>query len=114
MVKNYLVILFFMVCTSSVLAQEKSSTPVSSKRVVLAQEIESLKIYPNPVTEGKLYITTKNNLRKEVVVYDVLGNLVLQAKISNNFLDVSALRSGVYIINIKEGARRSSRRLVIR
>ncbi|MCV6630589.1 MAG: T9SS type A sorting domain-containing protein [Flavobacteriaceae bacterium] len=113
MKKYYFIILFLTLFTGTVLAQDSKSSVLKSK-VVLAQEIEQLQIFPNPVTEGKVQITTKNNHTKSIWIYDVLGNMVLQTKLYNRFLDVSHLKSGVYIINISERDRRSSRRLVIR
>ena len=78
--------------------------------------IENLNFYPNPVTNGKIYITSKNISAKEISVYDVLGKLVLQTSLNTNSkeVNVSALNSGVYIIKIKEGDATATRKLIVK
>lgn len=78
--------------------------------------IENLNFYPNPVTNGKIYITSKNISAKEIAVYDVLGKLVLQTTLNTNSkeVNVSALNSGVYIIKIKEGDATATRKLIVK
>lgn len=76
--------------------------------------IEGLSFYPNPVSTGKLYITTKNSLTKEISIFDVLGKEVLNTTISSKELNVSAINPGIYIIKIKEGEATATRKLVIK
>ncbi|MDR6966646.1 hypothetical protein J2X31_000644 [Flavobacterium arsenatis] len=75
--------------------------------------IEGLKVYPNPVVDGKLYINTDANSSKEVVIYDVLGKQVLKATTSNA-VNVSNLNGGVYIVKITEEGKTATRKLVIK
>lgn len=78
--------------------------------------IENLNFYPNPVTNGKIYITSKNSSAKEISIYDVLGKLVLQTNLNVNSKEVNigALNSGVYIIKIKEGDATATRKLIVK
>jgi len=76
--------------------------------------IEGLYIYPNPVSNGRLYITTKNKLSKEIEIFDVLGKKIIATEIFDKSLDVSELSPGVYILKIKEGNASATRKLVIR
>jgi hypothetical protein len=78
--------------------------------------IENLNFYPNPVTNGKIYITSKNTSSKEISIYDVLGKLVLQTTLNVNSkeVNVGALNSGVYIIKIKEGDATVTRKLIVK
>ena len=73
-----------------------------------------MKVYPNPVTNGNLYITTDNNDTKSVVVYDVLGKQVMKATVTNQPLNVANLNSGVYMVKITEDGKTATRKLVIR
>ncbi|WP_157485895.1 T9SS type A sorting domain-containing protein [Flavobacterium soli] len=75
--------------------------------------IQGLKVYPNPVVDGKLYINTDANSSKEVVIYDVLGKQVLKAT-TNNTVNVSNLNGGVYIVKITEEGKTATRKLVIK
>ena len=78
--------------------------------------IENLNFYPNPVTNGKIYITSKNTSAKEITIYDVLGKSVLQTtlNVNNKEVNLGTLNSGVYIIKIKEGDATATRKLLIK
>jgi hypothetical protein len=76
-------------------------------------EISGLKVYPNPVSNGTLFIETAANAQKTVTVYDVLGKQVLNTTSSTNAINVSSLRSGVYVIKITEEGKTATRKLVI-
>jgi len=79
-----------------------------------SNEITGLRIYPNPVSNGTLFIETSANAEKTVTVYDVLGKQVLNTTTSNNAINVASLHTGVYIVNITEEGKTASRKLVIR
>lgn len=76
--------------------------------------IAGLRIYPNPVSNGTLFIETAANAEKTVTIYDVLGKKVLSTATSDTAINVSALHTGVYIVNITEEGKTASRKLVIR
>ena len=76
--------------------------------------IEGLSLYPNPVVNGKVYISTKEDLEKEITIFDVLGKKVLQTQLSSRELNVSSLSPGVYIIKINENQATATRKLIIR
>jgi hypothetical protein len=112
MVKNYsyiilLLVLFFSV---SVSAQEVKQQPKPQENT----SIEGLSLYPNPVSNGKVYISTKEDLEKEITIFDVLGKKVLQTQLSSRELNVSSLSPGVYIIKINENQATATRKLIIR
>ncbi|TBX70663.1 T9SS type A sorting domain-containing protein [Flavobacterium silvisoli] len=75
--------------------------------------ISGLKIYPNPVTKGTLFIETSANATKSVAIYDVLGKQVLTASTVDNAVNVSSLNSGVYVIKITEEGKSVTRKLVV-
>jgi hypothetical protein len=53
-------------------------------------------VYPNP-TEGELYFQSDLNQWSTYKIYDVLGQMVMQGRISGwNLIDVASLSSGVY------------------
>ena len=75
--------------------------------------IEGLKVYPNPVTNGTLFIDTTSDAPKAVVIYDILGKQVVST-ITQNAVNVSNLKGGVYIVKITEEGKTATRKLVIR
>ncbi len=112
MAKNYFYIITVLVFlfSLSVSAQETKPQPRTQETAT----IEGLSLYPNPVNNGKVYISTKNDLDKEIIIFDVLGKKVLQTVMSSKELNVSNLSSGVYIIKINEKEASATRKLIIR
>jgi hypothetical protein len=80
---------------------------------VKQNKIAGLNIYPNPVKNGNLYITSDNSSAKSVSVYDVLGKQVLESKTLNNAINVSNLKGGAYIVKINENGKTDTRKLII-
>jgi hypothetical protein len=80
---------------------------------VAKNEINGLKVYPNPVTNGKLFISTDSNEPKKVAIFNVLGKQLVQKEVTSGAVDVSGLSKGVYILKITEAGKTSARKLVI-
>ncbi|TMM59389.1 T9SS type A sorting domain-containing protein [Maribacter algarum] len=74
----------------------------------------SIKIYPNPVTNDVVYITTSKNGIKDIIVYDVFGEMVLTDRISSKSLNISRLVPGVYVLQVTEGNETMTRKLVVK
>ena len=112
MAKNYFYITFILAFffSVSVSAQDSKQLPKPQDNTT----IEGLSLYPNPVINGKVYISSKNDLEKEVIVFDILGKKVLQAHMTTKELNVSDLVPGVYIIRISEQNATATRKLIIR
>lgn len=111
MTKNYLYTILFFLClsTTSVLAQENKQQPKAQDNT-----IEGLNFYPNPVTNGKIYISSKSNDDKQITIFDVLGKKVLQILLTSKELNVASLSPGVYFIKIEEGDSSATRKLIVR
>ena len=112
MTKNYfyitlLLVTFFTLGASAQDIKQQSKTQESSA-------IEGLNLYPNPVSNGKVYITSKNDEDKSILIFDVLGKKVIQTVISSRELNISNLSPGVYIIKINEGDATSTRKLIVK
>lgn len=75
--------------------------------------ITGLRVYPNPVTNGKFFISTDSNSEKSVVIFDVLGKQVVKTTATES-VNVSNLKSGVYIVKITEEGKTATRKLVIK
>jgi len=107
MTKNYFYMFLFCLFTLAASAQD-------ARQPVKDQTIEGLNFYPNPVSNGKIYITSKSSLDKEITIFDVLGKRVLQTTLNSRELNVSNLSPGVYIIKIKENDATATRKLIIK
>jgi len=77
-------------------------------------EISEVKLYPNPAFGGVVNIITKTNADKHIIVYDVFGEVVLAEKITRKSLDITRLVAGVYVLQINEGQKKMTRKLVVK
>lgn len=105
-----LLLVFFLFQFPAVFAQEETPEPVVRMEI----PIEDLSIYPNPATGQRIYITTKNELIKQIEIFNVLGKPVLSARLTGNELNISSLEPGIYILKILEGKSTATRKLVVR
>lgn len=101
----YIIALFLSLSATNAVAQEGKST---------GNTIEGLSVYPNPSSNGKIYITSKSSTDKQVTIFDVLGKKVLQTQLTSKELNISTLSPGVYIIKIEEGDASATRKLIVR
>tara|TARA_R110000868_G_scaffold20478_4_gene86620 strand:- start:2867 stop:3208 length:342 start_codon:yes stop_codon:yes gene_type:complete len=113
MQKNYIVTLIF---SFLFLISLQGFSQTNYNNAPQQEHIEGLSIYPNPVTNGRLYvnITSNKNLTKKVEVYNVLGKQIYTTVLTNNELGVSQLSTGVYILKITENNISETRKLVIK
>ncbi|MBC5838427.1 T9SS type A sorting domain-containing protein [Flavobacterium muglaense] len=112
MAKNYfytilLLVFFFSINTN---AQEVKQQPKAQESSV----IEGLNLYPNPVSNGKVYISTKNDLEKEIIIFDLLGKKIFQTMLNSRELNIPNISPGVYIIKISENNASATRKLIVR
>ena len=115
MKKHYFLIFFFL-STAFAFAQSIDEYNGNKEKVTKQVEIDGFRMYPNPVSDGNLYIATLHNRKKNVQIFDVLGKRIFSKTLLNNKtrLDVSKLGSGVYILKVSEDKYSVTRKLVIR
>ena len=80
---------------------------------ITSVKTSELKIYPNPVSNGKLYISSASNLEKEVVIFNTLGQQVLQAKTITEAINVTSLNKGTYFVKITEAGITATKKLIV-
>jgi len=68
-----------------------------------------ISIYPNP-TSDMVYIDG-NYTQLKVVIYNVLGKEILNKSITNS-IDISHLDNGVYILQLSDGVKLSTRKII--
>lgn len=101
---KHLYLLIFMLFISTSYGQQSQSSG----------DIDGFKLYPNPVTNGKVYISTTQNAPKKILIYDVLGTQVLETTILGKELNLSNLDAGVYVIRVFEKNLVATRKLIIK
>lgn len=60
----------------------------------------NLQVFPNPTT-GRLIIPSAE-IGAEYIVFDLQGRVALRGEVSENLLDVSALRPGTYLVQVSD------------
>ncbi|MCF1420537.1 T9SS type A sorting domain-containing protein [Mangrovimonas futianensis] len=91
--------------------------PTGADYLLSVNEINSLStlsMYPNPVLGNQVTIQTQGNGTISVSVFDVLGKNVLNKEISNNTLNVSSLKSGIYLVRISQNGFNTTKKLVVK
>ncbi len=70
-------------------------------------------MFPNPTADDFINITSKLAGDKTIIIYNVLGKQVIHTTISKERLDISSIKSGVYIVKIIQGLNSVTKKLVI-
>lgn len=73
----------------------------------------NLKIFPNPVSNGKLFIDSKTAGIKDVEMFNLLGQKVFNVKTNSQEINVSSLSKGAYVLKITEGANSNVKKIII-
>lgn len=109
--KNYFSAFLIVLALGFGVSSYAQSDPIKSSST---GGIAELSIYPNPVSNGKIYITSKDNLTKQIEIYDVLGKKVLSTLLFSKEVNIVKLTPGIYVVKIKEGNNSATRKLVVR
>lgn len=86
----------------------------SGTAAVGKNEILGFSVFPNPVNNGKIWISTQSNANKQVKIFDILGKQVLSKNLVGKELNVSVLSKGIYILRVIEEGKTSTRKLVVK
>lgn len=104
--------LFLITFCLFVSAQEKAvNFPMQNSNVT---QIADFKLYPNPVIENTVYITTKENKTKDIIVYNIFGEVVLKQRLTTKQLNISRLIPGMYLMQVTENKKTVTRKLVVK
>ncbi len=77
--------------------------------------LELVGLYPNPVSIGNSFVTvkTKSDGVMQVVIYDLLGKQLKSQNVTNNQVDISGLKTGIYMLKITQANKQVSKRIII-
>ncbi len=70
-------------------------------------------IFPNPASEGYIIISSENTNDKNIVIFNILGQQIINTTTVNEKLNISGLTSGIYIIKITQGTCSATKKLVV-
>lgn len=72
--------------------------------------INTIKLFPNPVLGNTIKISTKNTF--SFSIYNVLGKNILEGYSKNGSIDISVLNQGVYIVKLVSGNQSTTKKLI--
>jgi len=73
-----------------------------------------INLYPNPAKNSFTIQNNSNYTIENLSIYDMLGKLVLQTNNTNNTIDVSTLKNGIYLVKItSDGNKTAIQKIVI-
>ena len=75
---------------------------------------DQVQLYPNPVSDGVLTISTPFQSEKRVTVFDVIGKKIIDTEISGNQMDVTTLQGGVYMLRLTQNGISVTKKLVVK
>ena len=79
---------------------------------VKQNNIEGLSIYPNPASD-MVNVVSNSLSNKDIVITDLLGKTVLTANV-NQSVNISSLKSGVYMMQITQDGKSATRKLIVK
>jgi len=81
---------------------------------VVKNQIENFAMYPNPVSNGMLYMSSSNNVNKQVAIYAINGQQVYSKNLQfEEKMNISTLNRGIYFVKIEEEGKIATRKLVV-
>ncbi len=93
----------------------REASDIIATSAITENNIDGFRAYPNPVTNGQFFVSSDNNVEKQVIVYDLLGKVVLSTEINNNqAINVSQLKTGIYMVKVVEESNVALHKLMIK
>jgi PKD repeat protein len=88
---------------------EAIQLPMFSNVEILTQL--GINVYPNPA-QDMVYIENKENKSMDISIHSLTGETVLVTTITNDYIDISSLNTGVYLLRIRIGEQEASLRVL--
>lgn len=74
-------------------------------------ESKGLMIYPNPA-DDKIHLENYEQLNRCLTIFDIYGKMVLYRQIDSNPVDISNLRTGIYIVRVEDSNKIVTTKLI--
>ncbi|MEK9602917.1 MAG: T9SS type A sorting domain-containing protein [Flavobacteriaceae bacterium] len=109
---NLRIIVVLLILFCSHLATAQQGVQYDHDAQEFQQKLE-FQLYPNPLTGGTLNIVSREQGVMEIIILNILGEVVFQTSTYENYIIPQNLRSGIYIVKIKQAGRQGLSRLVV-
>lgn len=88
-----------------------SNVTLSSEDAAFAKAIS---LYPNPVDNGRLFVRNTTGTELTATFYNMMGQVVIEQNTLNQYMDVSHLNTGAYIVKLSDGTNNTSKQILIK
>lgn len=78
-----------------------------------SNESKVMTLYPNPVNEGVLYISSNNDNKKSIEIFDLAGKKVFSSSVNSNQVDVKSVNAGIYFAKVTSDNQTVVQKIVI-
>ena len=75
---------------------------------------KGFKLFPNPAYGDEVHITSAIDAIKDIEIFDLFGERVLNKKLDANTLNIAGLLPGVYVLQLTQNEKVMTRRLVVK
>ena len=90
--------------------ESEFSKPISFR---FRNETGNLTVFPDAANQELLFDTHGAEIKGEIAIFDSLGDLVYLTQDKESQIDISHLSKGVYILEVKLGQRKVSKKFVV-
>ena len=107
--------LLFNVFASTQPFSESSGVNATNDSSAIEKTIQKLdfKIYPNPMIGEYLNIDSQRSEVKNIIIFNVLGEVVFEKKTLENRIILQNLKTGIYLVKLIQGNHMGLKRLLI-
>jgi len=92
----------------------RSADDIIINNLIIKSDIDGLTVFPNPVTDQTLYISTRQNGKKHIRFMDLSSKVVWETVMEQNGKLVVPLPAGMYIMQVEENGNTGSVKLLIK
>jgi len=111
----FLTFLLFNVFASTQPFNEAYGVNATNDSSAIEKTIQKLdfKIYPNPMIGEYLNIDSQRSEVKNIIIFNVLGEVVFEKKTLENRIILQNLKTGIYLVKLIQGNHMGLKRLLI-
>jgi hypothetical protein len=92
----------------------RNETDIEINTAVASNNIEGLKVYPNPVSNGTVYIRTASGNEKEVYITDLSDKILFKTRLNGQNKIRFNLPAGLYLLHVNENGRHATVKLLVK
>ena len=101
----------------SIITLQAGGTPLGNNTLATNDILlndDNFSIFPNPIINGKLSITTKSDSPKNITIFDLLGKKVFSEQVITNEINIANLKTGIYTLKVEQDNKTFAKKIIIK